>query len=615
MSRPRLVALLIGLAAAARSVSLGWLHPLNWDEVEYFRATDWVRQGLVPYRDFWEHHTPLQWFVFAPVAAFVHSPGAGAIIAMRWAQVPIWVVTFASLSLWMRRAALPQFARFSAILLALCSSMFMLPAVEYRIDALGCALYAVALLLLQDADRSAWMAFAGGASLCLAGLANIRLGPLLALTALLFRIVRPRERKWGGTNAANGIFAGVIATLGLTAIYFFATHSAAVAVRRVWIENYLGDRLSEGTAGVFLHRLAGIIGLRPLDRSQPLFEPASIDVATVCILVLGTIGMVRVLIANRRSPDHLFVLAFLQAGSILFIAAMKFVYTYHFEITILLMLPFVAAEIERLAAQRWSVMVTGLVVVSAVNIFASVFRGKEEDLAYQDLVMQEVHRLTPAGSKVFDGVGWALRRRPAYRYWFLPKLVQVLEAKGLYEPYTAQAMAADPPAAIISDHNAFVWFVLHPQLAGFATRHYLPYWRNLWIPGMSARLENGGSAQWIVPASGSYRVYASQVLSLHPWYRNPLVFGSYESRNTEIELTGFAPASGLPLQWTIDGAPVKADDVMELRRGQRLALQLIGNGPFGVMIVPAGIHALFRQPPHGVTIEAAASPVTHVPFR
>src|SRR5207248_600379 len=60
---------LIAVSVLARLVSLQGLHPLNWDELEYFRATEWVRHGLVPYRDFWEHHTPLQWFLFAPAAA------------------------------------------------------------------------------------------------------------------------------------------------------------------------------------------------------------------------------------------------------------------------------------------------------------------------------------------------------------------------------------------------------------------------------------------------------------------------------------------------------------------------------------------------------------------
>src|SRR5207302_9434069 len=139
--------------------------------------------------------------------------------------------------------------------------------------------------------------------------------------------------------------------------------------------------------------------------------------------------------------------------------------------------------------------------------------------------------LTKPGDKVFDGVGWALRRRPAYRYWFLPKLVQTFEAKGLFEPYDMQV---DPPAAIITDHNAYVWLTLHPSLASFATAHYLPYWRNLWVPAMSARLKAGEFADWIVPATGRYRIYASNALATHPWFTNPLAYGTFESRSARI---------------------------------------------------------------------------------
>jgi hypothetical protein len=89
----RLVIILAIPAIAGRLLQLAGLHPLVWDEIEFFRATDWVRQGLVPYRDFWEHHTPLQWFLYAPIAALTHSAGAPAIIFMRFAQIPLWVAT------------------------------------------------------------------------------------------------------------------------------------------------------------------------------------------------------------------------------------------------------------------------------------------------------------------------------------------------------------------------------------------------------------------------------------------------------------------------------------------------------------------------------------------
>jgi hypothetical protein len=52
-----------------------------------------------------------------------------------------------------------------------------------------------------------------------------------------------------------------------------------------------------------------------------------------------------------------------------------------------------------------------------------------------------------------------------------------------------------------------------------------------------------------------------------------------------------------------------------LRRGQKISVKLTANEPLGLMIVRADIHDLFRQPPHPVTLEGAASPVTHIPFR
>src|SRR5436190_18382095 len=188
VSRVRYVSALIALAAAARAISLTFLRPLNWDEIEFFRASDWIRRGLVPYRDFFEHHTPLQWFLFAPLTALIHSPGAVAIIAMRWAQVPLWIATFWLMSIWMRRAGISTFARLSAIVLPLCSSMFMLAAIEFRVDALACTLLALALVLEQRESMAS-----AGVALVLSGFANVRLGPMLVVALIAFAI-RHRNR-------------------------------------------------------------------------------------------------------------------------------------------------------------------------------------------------------------------------------------------------------------------------------------------------------------------------------------------------------------------------------------------------------------------------------------
>jgi hypothetical protein len=614
-ARRRFVFALISVAAAARTLTLGWLHPVTWDEIEYVRATRWVHDGLVPYRDFWEHHTPLQWFVFAPIAGLSNTAGVAAALIFRWAQVPLWIATFVLLSVWMRDANIRPLARAAALTLLICSSLFMLGAVEYRVDALGCALYVVALFCLQRIDRARGYAILAGAALCLAGFANLRLGPLLALTILVPRIVRPRDRQWGGRATANWIFAGAAATGVVCLTYFLATHSWRFAWQRAFVENYLGDRLAPGMDWVLLQRLVVPFGFSMIDPFRSGFEWAAVDVATILLFIVGSIGVIRVCIRRFRTPDELFLLAFFQVSSILFVCAMKYIHYYHFEIVLLLMVPFVAVEIDALiAAGRWPAVAFALVLATAVSLFASVFRGKEADMAYIDFVMREVDRQTTPAASVFDGVGWAIRRKPAYRYWFLPSLVQVMEARNIFEPYDATQMAAAPPAAIVADYRVFLWLRLHPALTAFATRHYLPVSRSLWFPGMSAVVDAARpSADWIVPASGVYRVYASDRLATHPWFRAPLAVGCFDiAPQFQVALTHFSSPSSMPLQWTVDGRST-APETMRLERGQRLRVDYRASAPIGIVIVPQRIHYLFMQPPPGVGIDGFSPVRTHVP--
>ncbi len=557
-------------AAAVRAVSLQWLHPVTWDEIEFFRATKWISQGLVPFRDFWEHHTPLQWFVFAPFAAFANSAGVAAIVAMRWAQVPLWIATFVALYLWMRDLSIA--ARLAAILLAVCSSMFMLAAVEYRIDTVGCALFVFALLLWQ---RERW--FATGALLCLAGFANIRLGPLLAATLLVFVVPLLAKREEGGRRPGEGLklIAGAVAVFAMCLTYLVATHSASIAFRSVWSDNYVGDKLAHGPRWMFLHRLAVPFGIRPLESVGPLFSAGSIDVATIAIILLGVPALIR----SLRRRDQYFTLALLQIVNIVFIAMMKFIHHYHFEIAVLLMLPFVALQLEGI---DWRATFAIVAIASAVNVYASVFRGKEDDMRYEDFVMKEADARTTG--KVFDGVGRALRREPAYRYWFLPALQPILESTGRIEPYRATEL----PEAVIADYRVYGYLKAHPQLAATFTSHYLPLWRNLWIPAFSSR----GTGDWIAPVSGRYRIVRSEALANHPWFRHPLEIGVFDTNVAPLDLHG-------------------GGEIITVTRNQHIHVDAAPN--IGVMIVPMNEPVFFRQPAHGVTLDAVAPAITHVP--
>lgn len=610
-ARDRAVLLLAGLglsAAAIRLIPLALLHPLQWDEVEYFRATDWVRRGLVPYRDFWEHHTPLHWYLFAPFSALARGEGVAAVITMRWAQVPLWILTFALIASWMRRAGVARPARWTAVALVLASSMFMTPAIEYRVDTTAVALYVAGLWFAQRMHERRSFAALAGVMFCLTGLANIRFGPLLAATALLLRVTDARERRWRDNTRANWMIAAVLLTLAAALLWFTLTRSLHPLIESVWRENVISDRYAQAIRYGFAHRILLPFGVRLLGADAPAFDPAGVDVGGVAVLLAGLAG-VGIALRRWRRPDDLFVLAVLQVIGIAVVARMKFIYHYHFELVVMMMIPLMALAFERVRRQH---LIVALVIAAwCVNVFASVFRGKELDRAYQDLVMREAHARTSAGDTVWDGVGWAIRREPAYRYWFLPDLVRQLVRLGHTEPYRVRDLFTDPPGAVIADQNAIVWLSTQPELRAAMVRHYLPLWRNLWIPAMSARLDP--YAAWIVPRDGVYRVYASTQLASHPWFARPLYVASYFGPGAERATVRLGePAVPPGVAWRLDGRAVELGPAVRLRKGQRLEAR--SSAPLGIFLVPGEDMVLFRQPPANVTLDAAAPRVTHWPL-
>ena len=568
-------------AAAVRLIPLHFLHPLNWDELEFYRATSWIAQGRLPFRDFWEHHTPLMWFLFAPFTWLANSPGVDAVIALRWAQIPVWIATFWLSNLWMRGVGLDRFARWVAMGVAVCSSLLMIPAVEYRVDSLGCMLVMAGLVLAQR-ERF----FLAGVVFCLAGFANLRLGPVLVVAVLLV-LIATRLRAWP-------VIAGGVTALLACLAFFMATGSLDELVQQVWTDN-LAERYATPVIGGFIHRLLVPFGVRLLATDR-LFELAAVDVGGVLVLLLGFAGMLLAL----RVRGGLLQIMVLQLTNVLFISSMKFIYNYHFALVVILMIPLVAAVLERVP--RRELVVALLALAWGVNAFASIFRGKEHDLAYQDLIMREVHARTRTGDRVWSGITWALHREPAYRLWFLPELARQLVREKLAPAYVPD----EPPAAIVFDHNALLWVgTVQRELAPYFIRHYVPVWRELWMPGMNAKLAPGRGFEWRVPADGDYHAYVSAQLVRHPWFRNPLAFATYKKEDAS-RFTVRLPAEGPgPVRFS---APLTG-----LKKGQRLAALNTAGRDVAVILLPTNDRVLFREPSGGATLEGETTRVTHVP--
>ena len=547
-------------ALVAALLTLPWLHrglPLGWDELEYFRATKWVSEGRVPFRDFWEHHTPLQWFVFAPVAALAGSPGADAVVAMRWAQLAVWI---AILILTMRLGREPS--RWWALLLLLATPLFVRSAIEYRIDVLGHLGFLAALFA---AFRGRWVMH--GFLMSAAVLANMRLAPLVVVTSALLLFWRDGE--WRFNRRALWMTAGVAAA----AVPFIAWLRLAGA----WDAFLLGV----GRYNVASSDLLEVDTLLE-QLLMPLLARDPAAIALWCAALVGCVLALR----GIRTPRVPQLVAVVFVASLVTVAMLEVQYEYHWAFSYVLMVPLAGIALERVVRWAWIAL-----PVAAAGI-AMTYPMPVEPLRYQDYVMTEVDRRTAAGEKVFDGTGYAIRREPAYTYWFLATGIRLLAASGNARPYD---ITAQPPAAVIYNLRMQRWFEIFPKTAAFAVHNYVPLTRDLWVPGLSVSLKPGQAVTWTAHRGGEYALWASEPLVRHPWLTQPLRYAAIQGPHA----TRYAiPLRQLPrarVRWSIDGVPVSTMSAA-VRKGARVSIVSDERQPIGVLLVPSDVTTLCTAP-------------------
>lgn len=540
--------------------------PLGWDEVEFFRATKWTGEGKVPFRDFWEHHTPLQWLLFAPIARlFGGGPGAGSIVALRWAQFAMWIAT---LALVLRLAR--DGARWWALTMLLVCPLFVRSAIEYRVDALGNFFFIAAIVV---AVKRRWIAF--GALMSLAVLANMRLAPLVVFTGALMLFWA--EERWRWYPGALRMLIGVVAVALPFVGWLMVTHAWQPFLDGVFRYNAASSALM-----THLHTLA----------DQMLAPVYLLDPAAIALWIGAIVGCVLALRRIKR-PGVPQIVAILFLASIAVIVPMEVQYEYHFQNTYLLMVPLAALACMKLAPRWYWLVLTIAGVALLLNLLPLASPAFGEPMRYQDAVMREVDRRTKPGDKVFDGTGYALRREPAYPYWFLPVGVRYLAEVGKAPRFN---LALDPPAAIIYNTRMLRWFETFPADAAYAVHHYVPLTRDLWMPGMTAILPPDRPITWIAPAAGRYTLWTSEPLVRHPWLTKPL---EYAHVRGPLATRYAIPLQRLPVatqvQWAVDGFPTTARTV-ELRKGSRVTLLSREARPVGALLVPSDVQTLCVGP-------------------
>lgn len=594
--RPLWLVLIGGLVAWAL-INLQWGRGIAWDEVEFLRATDWVRQGQVPYRDFFEHHTPLAWFLMAPFEALSHGPGVRPVLWLRWLQVPMWGVALWRVNAWIREDGESFWSRYLALGCLLGTPFFVFSALEYRVDTLGTLLVILALDRLRR-SALAQVGFAGGL-LAASVMANLRFGPLAVVVALAASTLDLPERRWRfqPRRLAMIVFGAALALVPWL-LYMMATRS----LQSMW--HWCVDANRIASEAVQASRDFGTYLLYPI---------SNWDLPGVLLELGLAVGGWRVL-KNLRRPRFIHLLLLAQVANLAFIGIMKVQFLYHFELSLCLATPFLAMALDW-AAIRESAARTLRWAAPGALLFALLVNGNtlatandHSTLAYQDQVLKRASKLAPAGSTVLDGCGWLIDSRPAYHFWFLPVLARILAMQHRVPHYTPMDLERNPPTLVIANTRLENMTSESPGLSDILTTHYLPVAPNLWVPGLSRAFTVARPRwTWKVLADGDYQLVCSPLLARHPWFDSPFAITTpIPSPSTDliVDPTSFPNEGAEQIRWWLDGKPVAGpSDSLKLTKGQSLSAEFMGTGAIGVMLVRKGTGPFFTPPPPNLTLD------------
>ena len=252
---------------------------LDLDEFEHAHAAWSVSRGLLPYRDFFEHHPPAFYLLSAPLFRdpAVATSAAAAIRALTLARAVMWLIMAVSVVSVYRIAGAMRgrFAAALAVLLLATSSQFLESMLEFRPDvpAVLCLVVAIWCMIgaddLSGSSRRQVRLFAAGVAFGAAVLFTqkaIFAAPGLGLALLTRRRALP----------VVVFAAGMMAPIAIT-LWWFARHDA---LRPLWYYTV-----------VFNGRLNA-------ERFSPFPRLVSNVIQQPAIYVLGVIG-----IAVRLKPD------------------------------------------------------------------------------------------------------------------------------------------------------------------------------------------------------------------------------------------------------------------------------------------------------------------------
>jgi hypothetical protein len=470
------VALLIGVPFALR-LTLIERRGFNPDEFEHLHFAWSIADGQVPYRDYFDHHTPLLHFALAPlVRRFDVATSPDAILALVYsARRAMWLLGGATLLLTalVGSSYRGRAVGLAAALLLANAGVFLSKGIEVRPDVPAALLICAAVWCAQRGTRSLaehplravlWFLTSGLAwsTAVLLTQKVLLLAPGVGLAAL-WLMLDARTRLGAGRRVRAGAALAIGATLPvLVMLAYFKSQGALGAFLRCNL--WLNAKWQGPQPGPFLVEIA---------RQDPVFV-----VLVLAGIILGLRSLTR---QTATAQGEAFVLLPLLAG----IAGLRWLTYVSFQY-FLLLLPLAAvaaaaalvrlcesaaAALSRARQTEWLLLIVlaALSVQPFMRFRASFSRGSWT--AVQGI--RFIASNCSPWDTVLDGfTGWGFARPSPFYYPFLqPDVTRLLDAHEVDAQLVALRGGTASPKVVLYDR--YMRDALAPELKVFIERHYV----------------------------------------------------------------------------------------------------------------------------------------------
>jgi hypothetical protein len=222
---------LIALGAALRLLYV-FHHVVNTDEPQHLHVAWAWTQGLLPYRDVFDNHSPLFSMAMAPLLARV-GERADVVVVMRLAMIPFAVA--ALVATWViARRLFGATTAWWAVAMAMVFPDYVRASVEYRTDQMWAALWLWSLAAMVVGPPGVARSFASGLLMGIAlstSMKTVATGAGLAAAAIAVALVSSWRRPpgWIAPRFLAALAGGLAVPALLVA--WFASHGALAPMR------------------------------------------------------------------------------------------------------------------------------------------------------------------------------------------------------------------------------------------------------------------------------------------------------------------------------------------------------------------------------------------------